>query len=70
MIETAANTEELSELFGVSPTEAGDRVDEALSALADQSLLVGHEPQFQLVANAVDQRAPDGSRILIAPPDP
>ena len=66
----AAMAQELSELFNVSPTEAGERVDVALAALADQGLLVGHEPQFHLMANAVVRRAPDGSRLLTAPADP
>ena len=61
---------ELSELFGVDPTGLQAGVHEALQQLADEGLLVGFEPPNRMLLEPVDEVAPDGSRILTAPPDP
>ena len=65
-----AMASELGELFGVSPGELQDGVQEALQQLADEGLLVGFEPPIRLVLEPVDEMLPDGSRILTAPSDP
>ena len=61
---------ELGELFGVAPAEVEAGVHEALNQLADEGLLVGFDPPMRAVLEPVDELAPDGSRILTAPPDP
>ena len=61
---------ELGELFGVDPTELQSGVHEALAQLADEGLLVGFEAPNRIMLEPADEVAPDGSRILTAPPDP
>ena len=61
---------ELGEVFGVDADGLQAGVHEALAQLADEGLLVGFEPPNRIVLEPVDEVAPDGSRILTAPPDP
>ncbi len=62
--------DELGELFSVLPDDVDIHIYEALNQLAEQGLLVGFDAPSQLRFNPVDEMAPDGSRILTAPPDP
>ena len=61
---------ELGEVFGVPATELTDGIHQALQQLADEGLLVGSDQPQRLHLEPVEEQAPDGSRILAAPPDP
>ena len=61
---------ELGELFGVAPAGVRAGVQQALQQLADEGLLVGFQPPIRQPLEPLDEVAPDGSRILTAPPDP
>ena len=61
---------ELGELFGVLPAELTAGIQQALQQLADEGLLVGSDQQPRRYAEPAEEQAPDGTRILAAPPDP
>lgn len=62
---------ELGEMFGLPPASLTDDIHQALNQLAAAGLLEGIEPAHQRrLAERPELIAPDGSRMLIAPPDP
>lgn len=61
---------ELGELFGVPPAELTDGIHQALQQLAGEGLLGGSDQPQRLYPEHVEAQAPDGGRILAAPPDP
>ncbi len=62
---------ELGELFEMEPGSLTERIYQALNQLASVGLLVGIEPTHHHHRHERPEIvAPDGSRMLIAPPDP
>lgn len=65
----AAMLDELDELFGLPPADLAERVDEALSRLADEGLLVGFDAPSRPQLEGLAEPASDGSRVITCPPD-
>jgi hypothetical protein len=66
-----AMAHELGEIFAMEPADLTDDILRALDQIAAAGLLVGIDaasPQSDVDPNEI--RTPDGSRMLIAPPDP
>jgi hypothetical protein len=65
----AAMLDELGELFGLAPAELAAQVDEALSQLAGEGLLVGFDAPTRVQLESLAEPASDGSRVIACPPD-
>lgn len=61
---------ELGDLFHMPPADLKEGIYQALNQLAAAGLLVGIEPTQRLDHERPEITAADGSRTLIAPPDP
>lgn len=66
-----AMADELGEVFGLPPAELLEGIYQSLDLLADAGLIDGIDPSHQHAGRPRPEVvAPDGSRLMVAPPDP